>query len=107
MADIIHTSLPAAQRWSEATWYAAAAMFMIGFGVVITIVLEAMQVTSLGFLFNAAYVGGFAMAMYTPMLLYVNLRQLPQSARPGLTSAAALVVTSCVYIGFAIFCLFS
>lgn len=107
MADIIHTSLPAAQRWSEATWYAAAAMFMIGFGVIITIVLEAMHFTSLGFLFNAAYVGGFAMAMYTPMLLYVNLRHLPRSARPAWVSVCLLILTSGVYVGFAVFCLMS
>jgi hypothetical protein len=105
MADIIHTSLPAARRWSESAWYVGAAMFMIAFGVVITAVLEAMHVTGLGFLFNAAYVGGFAMALYTPLLLYVNLRHLPRTARPGWASVAALAVTSLVYVGFAVFCL--
>jgi hypothetical protein len=105
VADILHTSLPAARRWSESKLYAAAAVFMIAFGVVITAVLEAMNVSELGFLFNAAYVGGFAMAVYTPLLLYVNLRHLPRSARPGWMSVGLLVLSSCVYVGFAAFCL--
>ena len=64
-----------------------------------------MGISELGFLFNAAYMGGFAMAIYTPLLLWMNLRHLPRSARPGYLNIAMMVFASILYVGFALFCL--
>ena len=40
------------------------------------------QSGTLSLIFNAALVSGFAMAVYTPLTLYMNLRYLPPSAKP-------------------------
>ena len=43
--------------------------------------MEQLNVSELGFLFNAAYMGGFAMAVYVPLTLYMNYRFLPDFAK--------------------------
>ena len=105
MADICHTTFARARRWAQSTWYVGWAIFMIVFGVVITAILERVGVSDLGFLFNAAYIGGFAMAVYTPLTLYMNLRHLPRSARPGWLNIVMVSIASIIYIGFAVYCL--
>ena len=105
MADICHTTFARARRWAQSSWYVGWAIFMIVFGVVITAILEQVGVSDLGFLFNAAYIGGFAMAVYTPLTLYMNLRHLPRSARPGWINIAMVSIASIIYIGFAVYCL--
>lgn len=104
MADILHNTFRFGNRIPESKWYAMWAWFMMLFGVVITFILERYHVTDLGFIFNAAYVGGFAMAVYVPMMLYINLTKLPRSARPGWLSITVVVVASLVYVGFAGYC---
>ncbi len=102
MSDIIHTSFRPARKISESKWYAGWAIFMIVFGAGITFILEKAGVTDLGFLFSAAYIGGFAMAVFTPLMLYVNLRHLPKSARPGWLNVIMMSIASLIYISFAI-----
>jgi hypothetical protein len=46
------------------------------------------------------------MAVYTPLLLYVNLRHLPRAARPGWLCIVAISLTGMVFVSFAIVCLF-
>jgi hypothetical protein len=60
----------------------------------------------LGVLLQAAYMGGFAMAVYVPLTLYINLRYLPRSARPGWGSIAMMLGASALYCGFAAMSLF-
>lgn len=105
MSDIIHTSFKSARAIPESKWYAGWAIFMIAFGVIITMILEYAGVSDLGFLFNAAYIGGFAMAVYTPLTLYMNLRHLPKSARPGWLNIVMVSIASVIYICFALYCL--
>jgi hypothetical protein len=45
------------------------------------------------------------MAIYVPLTLFMNLRYLPKSARPGPLHIGMMVVASLVYGGFAIACL--
>ena len=49
-----------------------------------------------------AYMGGFAMAVYVPLTLYMNYRFLPDFAKPKRISTIMMLIASCVYIGFAI-----
>lgn len=85
--------------------YTGFAIGIIVIGVVVTAILENLGRSELGFLFNAAYVGGFAMAVYTPLTLYLNLKHLPTSARPRPLNIVMMTVASIVYISFAIYCL--
>jgi len=101
IADIVYVNVPAARERGVSWWYLviAAGWMVVGTGV--TWVMERFSVTELGFFFNAAYIGGFAMAVYVPLLLYMNLRYLPRSTRPGWVHRAFLIIAGVVYVGFA------
>lgn len=105
MADIFTTSFAFGRKTPGSVWYMRTAIFIIAFGTILTAVMERMGVSELGFLFNSAYMGGFAMALYTPLTLWMNLRHLPKSARPGPINIVMMSIASLVYVGFAIFCL--
>ena len=107
IADILYTNFKWAHRHQLSSWYMWIALAWIISGCVITFVMERWQQKELGVLFNAAYMGGFAMALYVPLTLYINLRYLPRSARPGPVCITMMVVASLVYLGFAIFCFVS
>jgi len=105
ISDMLSTNFAFAKKRGQSWWYVLiAAIWMIA-GCVITYVMEAQGVTELGFLFNAAYIGGFAMAIYVPLLLICNKRFLPDSAKPGGWSTLMMSIASIVYIVFAVSCL--
>ena len=107
LSDILYTNVEAARKKSLGFWYAFVAVTWMVTGVLITWVMEKRGVTDLGFLFQAAYMGGFAMAVYAPLQLYINHRFLPKSARPGWICTLMGLLVSAVYIGFALYCLYS
>ena len=102
ISDIIYTNFRGAQKRDLSWWYLLIAGIWIVGGCVITFVMEQLNVSELGFLFNAAYMGGFAMAIYVPLTLYMNYRFLPDFAKPKRLSTVMMLIASCVYIGFAI-----
>jgi hypothetical protein len=105
VADILATRYARDPRAAVPAWYLRAALFLIVAGTALTAIMEYRGMTELGFLFNAAYMGGFAMALYTPLTLWMNLRHLPRSARPGPLNVAMMLVASAVYVGFALTCI--
>jgi len=50
----------------------------------------------------SAILGGLTMAIYTPLLLYMNNRRLPKPLRPGIVTNLALVFASGFYLFFAV-----
>lgn len=102
ISDIIYTNFRGAQQRDLSWWYLLIAGIWIVAGCVITFVMERLNVSELGFLFNAAYMGGFAMAIYVPLTLYMNRRFLPAFAKPKKLSTLIMGVASCIYVGFAI-----
>jgi len=105
LADIVHTNFEVARGRSVNWWYLVVASLWIIAGCAITYVMENAGVSELGFLFNAAYMGGFAMAIYVPLLLYMNYRDLPRAARPGLVCTGMTAIAGAIYVGFAVACL--
>ena len=105
IADMVYTNFKGAKKRDQSWWYLLVAAVWIVAGCVITFVMEQWGVSELGFLFNAAYIGGFAMALYVPLTLFINHRHLPRAARPGVLSTVMMVAASIVYIVFAIACL--
>lgn len=101
LADIFATSFRFGAGAPHAKWYAWMVLFVIGMGILLTVSMEYGGITELGFIFNSAYIGGFAMAVYTPLLLWMNLRHLPPSARPGVLNIVMVGIASLVYVGFA------
>lgn len=105
LADIVKTNFKFASGRDVGWWYIVIAGAWMVLGCALTAVMESFKISNLGFLFSAAYVGGFAMAIYVPLTLLINLKYLPKSARPGPICIAMMVVASCVYMGFAIYCI--
>ena len=105
IADIVYTNFKGAQKRELSWWYLLVAGIWIVAGCVITFVMEKYGVSELGFVFNAAYMGGFAMAIYVPLMLYINYRYLPKTAQPGKGCTAMMVIASLVYVIFAIACI--
>ena len=108
IADIVYTNFKAARKRELSWWYMVIAMSWMVVGCVITAVTESLNLGEggeLGVLFSAAYMGGFAMAIYVPLTLYMNLKFLPKSARPGWASIGMNGLASVLYVGFASYCL--
>ncbi len=105
VSDIVYTNFKGAQKRPLSWWYMLIAGIWIIAGCLITFVMEQMGVSELGFLFNAAYMGGFAMALYVPLTLYINRRFLPKFAKPGRVCTTMMILASLVYVGFAVSCI--
>ena len=102
ISDIVYTNFKGARKRTLSWWYILVAGIWIIAGCLITFVREQMGVSELGFLFNAAYMGGFAMALYVPLTLYINRRFLPKFARPGGICTTMMILASLIYVGFAV-----
>ncbi len=91
------------KKRTQSQWYLTfAIMFMVA-GTASTAFFELSGVSALGFIFNAALLGGFAMAIYVPLTLYVNLTRLPKSARPKALNIVMMLIASGVYVSFTLF----
>ena len=91
------------KKRTQSQWYLIfAIMFMVA-GTASTAFFEVTGVSALGFIFNAALLGGFAMAIYVPLTLYVNLTKLPKSARPKALNIVMMLIASAVYVSFTLY----
>jgi hypothetical protein len=104
ISDILYTNFAWAQRRALSWWYMVIALAWMAVGCLLTYCTErfGFQGQELGVLLQAAYMGGLAMAIYVPLVLYINLRYLPLAARPRVGSIVMMLVASTVYVGFAI-----
>lgn len=100
-ADIIHTNFAWARRWNLSTWYGRIAAGWIVAGIVLTWLYESLP--AILFLMGAGFFGGIAMAVYTPLMLIINLRYLPPAARPSRLRIGVMIALSAFYGVFAIF----
>lgn len=89
------------QRYAYAKLYVAFACFIMAMGVFSSWLFTRYEMTALGFILNAALLNGFAMAIYCPAILYINLKVLPPSARPGPICILMSGLASLVYVAFA------
>jgi Mn2+/Fe2+ NRAMP family transporter len=106
MADLIFTNFRLARRRSVNWWYVLMTGLWVIAGCAITGIFERLNVKDLGFLTNAAYMGGFAMALYVPLTLVLNHRRLPRGVRPGALCTIMGLICTVVYVGFAVACVF-
>ena len=102
---IVRTNFKFGAKKSPRQWYVIFAITIMSFGVAATYVLEALDITALGFIFNSALIGGFAMAVYVPLLLVINVKYLPKSARPKWINLIMTSFAASVYISFALYTL--
>ena len=106
-AYIVRSCFRFGRRVDQARLYLPFAVGFMLAGTASTWFFERYAVTGLGFIFNAALLGGFSMAMYVPLMLYLNLRYLPVSARPGPVCIVMMLVASGVYGSFAVYSLWT
>jgi hypothetical protein len=102
-AYIFNTSFRWGKRLSQSRWYVPLALFYMAAGTASTFVFERLDVSALGFVFNSALIGGIAMAVYVPLLLVINLRYLPPSARPRPLNVVMVSLGGLLYISFALY----
>lgn len=102
IAEILHVQYPATRSRPAGWWYLVISAVWMVASTLLAGILEARGITEMGFLFNAAYVGGFCMAVYTPVLLWVNHRALPKSARPGVLCTVMTAGAALFYVVFAV-----
>lgn len=102
-ADMLHTSFKFGRRLSLEKWYLVLVGATIVVGTASVAFFERRGTAGLDFLFYSALIGGFAMAVYVPLLLYMNLTKLPKSARPGWINIFFVSLASVMYIAFAVY----
>lgn len=105
--DLLHGNFRFPHRFAANRLYLAFAIGLGSLGVTSTWVLETFDITVLDFFFIGAMLGGFAMAGYVPMLLYMNLKHLPKSIRPGVFNIIMVAVGGVTYISFAFYTLWT
>lgn len=100
-ADLLHTNFKFGRWLKLEQWYLILVSTTMIVGTFSVWFFEKFDISGLDFLFISALIGGFAMAVYVPLLLYMNLTYLPKSARPGWINIFFMVLASAMYIGFA------
>jgi hypothetical protein len=105
--DLLHTNFAFARRYAANRLYLGLALGLSSLGVLATWFFSVFEVGVLDFFFISATLGGFAMAAYVPMILYVNLTVLPKGARPKAINIAMVGFAAVVYNGFAFYTLWS
>lgn len=100
ISEILYVQFPAARRKEHSWWYLVIAVTWMICSVSLAAYLEAQGITEMGYLFNAAYVGGICMAVYAPVLLWVNRTRLPPSARPGALCTVMASLAALFYVVF-------
>jgi hypothetical protein len=105
-ADLLHTNFKFGHRLRLDQWYFVLALSAILIGTASVFVFEKYDIAGLDFLFIAALMGGFVMAIYVPVLLYMNLTYLPKSARPGWVNIFFMVMASLMYISFSVYTIY-
>ena len=100
-ADLLHTNFKFGRWLKLEQWYLILVIATMVIGVFSVWFFGRYDIAGLDFLFIAALMGGFVMAVYVPMILYMNLTRLPKSARPGWINILFMVLASAMYISFA------
>jgi len=100
-SDLLHTNFKFGKWFKLEQWYLILVSTTMIIGTFSVWFFEQYDIAGLDFLFISALIGGFAMALYVPLLLYMNLTHLPKSARPGWINIFFMVIASAMYIGFA------
>jgi len=106
ITDIIHTNSREGKLTGRWRWLSRLSIHHLYYLSITLIVL--IQATllpfnqPLTFLVISSVLGGLTMAIYTPILLFINNRRLPQALRPGLISNLFLTGAALFYAYFAV-----
>lgn len=102
ISEILYVQFPRARQREHSWWYLLIAVVWMISSTCLAAFLEARGITEMGFLFNAAYVGGICMAVYAPLLLWINHTRLPKSARPSALCTVMAGLAALFYVVFSV-----
>jgi hypothetical protein len=105
-ADLLHTNFKFGKFFKLEQWYLILVATTMIIGTASVAFFEQFDIAGLDFLFISAVLGGFAMAVYVPLLLYMNLKYLPKSAKPGIINIFFMILASAMYISFALYTIY-
>ncbi|MCI0408748.1 MAG: Nramp family divalent metal transporter, partial [Acidobacteria bacterium] len=104
LADLVHTNFLSARSRPLSFWYALFSGGWMLLGCLLTYLLET-STRAQSFLFVTGFAGGMAMAVYCPLMMWVNRRFLPACARPGRLMTGLMALVSLFYLGYAVYSL--
>lgn len=105
VSDIIHTNsrvgalmplFKPLERLSIHTLYYGLMLLFVGMSALLVPLQQ-----PLNFLIISSVLGGLTMAVYIPLVMYLNNTTLPRALRPGLTTNAVLIASTAFYWFFA------
>lgn len=106
VSDIIYTNSRAGSLMKLFGAFKKFSVSQLYYGMVLAVVLVSAVLIPmkqpLALLVISGVLGGVSMAIYTPLLLYINNTRLPKEIRPGLLTNIALVLISAFFIFFSI-----
>ncbi|MGV3720170.1 MAG: hypothetical protein ACO1SX_04595 [Actinomycetota bacterium] len=102
ISEILYVQFPRVHQRDHSWWYLVTAVVWMICSTSLAAFLETRGITEMGFLFNAAYVGGICMAVYAPLLLWINHRKLPKSARPNALCTTMAGLAALFYVVFSV-----
>ena len=105
--DFFRNGFKFARNWTTGKCYLYIAPSLMVVGTLSTWFFETFEVSVLDFFFLSAVINGFAMAVYTPLVLYVNLRFLPKSAHPKPLNIFMVGCATLLYGSFALYAIWT
>ncbi len=106
ISDIVHTNTRVGPFAGHFHWLENISVHHLYYGLIVLVVsIQAILLPfnqPLSYLVLSSSLGGITMALYTPILLYMNKRTLPRELRPGIISTIALITATIFYTFFGI-----
>lgn len=106
ITDIIHTNARDGKLASSFRWLDKVSIHHLYYFIIVAIVfIQAVLIPfnqPMTFLVASSVLGGLTMAIYTPLLLFLNNWKLPKEIRPGLITNLVLICASIFYLYFAV-----
>lgn len=106
VSDILYTNSRAGPFRARLAWLGRVPLSTFYYATITCVVVVGALLVPLrqplALLVISAVLGGLAMAIYTPILLYLNNTRLPKPLRPHWITNLAMVLTSLFFIGAAI-----
>ncbi len=101
--DMIHKGFAFTRKWSKGQMFVPLMIGLYPVGFISLWYFETHGVSILDFFFINASINGIAMSIFVPMILYLNLKYLPKSARPGFFSIIFTLLGVLLYASFSIY----
>ena len=101
--DMVHTNIAIARRYTQNQLYLRVAILLACVGIFSIWFLETFDVSMLDFFFINAAINGGAMAIWVPLILYINIRHLPKSARPHPINIGMMLIATLFFMSFALY----